>query len=178
MTRPQKNTMTKINTNTKTNTFREHIQIVIQETCDFWDIWWDWPTKRQLLRQWKRQSQRQVDGPWQRHDLVCELGWIVYIVDSCETWIQVYHCDLTIKSDTGQHLRFLQCLTNTDVLFETEGNLEGILCPNHHISDVIQRKGKSAHSSTLLRQRNVLIWDTHQLLIPTVQVMNFAMENN
>ena len=25
----------KINTNTKTNTFREHIQIVIQETCDF-----------------------------------------------------------------------------------------------------------------------------------------------
>ena len=52
------------------------------------------------------------------------------------TWIQVYHCDLTIKSDTGQHLQFLRCLTNTDILFETEGNLEGILCPNHHISDV------------------------------------------
>ena len=90
MTWPQKNTMTKINTNTKTNTFREHIQIVIKETCDFWDMsseWWGdmtWPTKRQSLKQWKRQSQRQIDGPWRRHDMVCELEWIVYILDSCE----------------------------------------------------------------------------------------------
>ena len=27
---------------TKTNTFREHIQRVIIETCDLWDIWSEW----------------------------------------------------------------------------------------------------------------------------------------
>ena len=36
----QKNIMTKTNTKTKTmtNTFREHIQRAIIETCDLWDI--------------------------------------------------------------------------------------------------------------------------------------------
>ena len=41
--------------------------------------------------------------------------------------------------------------------FSMEGNLERILCSNHHISKARQRKDKSAHSSTLLRQRNVLL---------------------
>ena len=90
MTWPQKKTMTKINTNTETNTFREHIQIVIRETCDFWNIWSEWwgdmtwPTKRQLLKEWKIQSQIQIDRPWQKHDMVCELEWIVYILHSWE----------------------------------------------------------------------------------------------
>ena len=45
---------------TKTNTFREHLQGAILETCDLWDIWSEWwgdmtwPTKRQ------RQRQRQI----------------------------------------------------------------------------------------------------------------------
>ena len=44
-----------------TNTFREHPQRAILETCDLWDIWSEWwgymtwPTKRQWQRQlqWK-----------------------------------------------------------------------------------------------------------------------------
>ena len=69
---------------------REHIQIVVEETCDFrdiWSEWWGdmtWPTKRQLLKQWKGQSQKEVDRPWHRHDMVCKLEWIVYISDSWE----------------------------------------------------------------------------------------------
>ena len=27
---------------TKTNTFREHLQWAILETCDLWDIWSEW----------------------------------------------------------------------------------------------------------------------------------------
>ena len=65
----QKKTMTKTNTKTKTmtktNTFREHLQRAILETCDLWDIWSEWwgdmtwPTKRQWQRQIQRQRQRQ-----------------------------------------------------------------------------------------------------------------------
>ena len=45
------NTNTKTKTKTKTNTFREHTQRAILETCDLWDIWserWGdmtWPKK-------------------------------------------------------------------------------------------------------------------------------------
>ena len=72
MTRPKKKTITKTKTKTKTktltktNTFREHLQRAIPETCDLWDIsleWWvdmTWPKKRQ----WQRQRQRQRQ--WQR----------------------------------------------------------------------------------------------------------------
>ena len=80
--------------NTKTNTFREHIQIVIQETCDFWDIWSEWwgdmtwSTKRQLLKQQKRQSQLQIDRPWQTHDMVCKLEWFFLHFRQLRTWIQ------------------------------------------------------------------------------------------
>ena len=39
-------TMTKTNTKTmtmtKTNTFREHFQRALLETCDLWDIWSEW----------------------------------------------------------------------------------------------------------------------------------------
>ena len=69
-----KNTMTMTTTNTKTmtmtmtmtNTFREHLQWAILETCDLWKIWSEWwgdmtwPKKRQ----WQRQIQRQRQ--WQR----------------------------------------------------------------------------------------------------------------
>ena len=30
-------------TMTKTNTFREHLQGAILETCDLWDNWSEWP---------------------------------------------------------------------------------------------------------------------------------------
>ena len=47
----------------KTNTFREHLQGAILETCDLWDTWSEWwgdrtwPKKRQwqIQRQWQRQ---------------------------------------------------------------------------------------------------------------------------
>ena len=61
-------TMTKTKTETMTNTFREHLQRAILETCDLWDIWSEWwgdttwPTKilwqRQRQRQWQWQRQR------------------------------------------------------------------------------------------------------------------------
>ena len=59
----QKKTVTKTNTKTKTNIFREHIQRAILETWDLWDIWLEWlghmtrPKKRQRQkqRQWQRQ---------------------------------------------------------------------------------------------------------------------------
>ena len=47
------------------NTFREHLQSAILETCDIWDIWSEWwgdmtwLTKRQCQRQTQRQRQRQ-----------------------------------------------------------------------------------------------------------------------
>ena len=40
--RTKKKTMTTTKTMTKTNTFREHLQWVILETCDLWDIWSEW----------------------------------------------------------------------------------------------------------------------------------------
>ena len=68
----KKKTMTKTNTKTKTmtksNTFREHLQWAILETCDLWDIWSEWwgdmtrPKKRQWQRQRQRQRQRHLDN--------------------------------------------------------------------------------------------------------------------
>ena len=37
-----KKTMTKTKTMIKSNTFREHLQRAIIETCDLWDIWSEW----------------------------------------------------------------------------------------------------------------------------------------
>ena len=34
--------MTKTKTKTKTNTLRQHLHRAILETCDLWDIWWEW----------------------------------------------------------------------------------------------------------------------------------------
>ena len=63
-----KKTTTKTNTKTKTmkmtNTFREHLQRAILETCNLWDIWSEWwgnmtwPTKRQQRRQTQWQWQK------------------------------------------------------------------------------------------------------------------------
>ena len=59
-------TNTKTETMTNTNTFREHLQRVILESCDLWYIWsgwWGdmtWPKKRQWQRQIQRQWQRQI----------------------------------------------------------------------------------------------------------------------
>ena len=61
--------LTKKKTMTKANTFRDHLQRAMLETCDFRDIWSEWrgnmtlPRKRQQQRQRQRQWQRQ----WQRH---------------------------------------------------------------------------------------------------------------
>ena len=48
--------------------------------------------------------------PWQRHDMTCELVWNCWHFRQFRTWIHDNHCDLTIESDTGQHLQYLQCL--------------------------------------------------------------------
>ena len=60
-------TKTKTKTMTKTNTFREHLQWAILETCDLWDIWSEWwgDMTRPKKRQWQRQRQRQIQR--QRH---------------------------------------------------------------------------------------------------------------
>ena len=82
-----KKTMTKTNTKTKTmtktNTFREHLQRAILETCDLWDIWSDWwgdmnwPKKRQWQRQWQRQRQ------WQKQiHLENTSTWLLYLCES------------------------------------------------------------------------------------------------
>ena len=58
---------------------------------------------------------------------------------------------------------------------------KNILCTKHWISDDRQRYGsKSAciHSSTLMRQWNVLNWSTLQCLIPSAKCINFATEKN
>ena len=78
-------------------------QRVTQETCDLWNIWseWlgnmSWPKKGQRLRK------------WQRHDMACELVWNCWHFRQLRTWIHDNRCDLTIKSDTGQHLQLLRC---------------------------------------------------------------------
>ena len=51
---------------TNTNTFREHLQRAILDTCDLWDIWSEWwgymtwPKKRQRQVQRQTQWQRQI----------------------------------------------------------------------------------------------------------------------
>ena len=60
----------------KTNTFKEHLQRAILETCDLWDIWSEWwgdktwPKKRQGQRQIQRQRQRRrqirVEKPFRK----------------------------------------------------------------------------------------------------------------
>ena len=42
MTKTNTETKTKTKTMTKTNTFKEHLQWAILETCDLWDIWSEW----------------------------------------------------------------------------------------------------------------------------------------
>ena len=50
--------------------------------------------------------QRQIQQPWQTHDMACEPVWNFR---QLRTWIHTNHCDLTIKSDTGRHSQFLRC---------------------------------------------------------------------
>ena len=58
-----------VKTMTKTNTFRQHLQRAILETCDLWDIWLEWwgdmtwPKKRQ----W--QTQRHLENTFKEQYL-------------------------------------------------------------------------------------------------------------
>ena len=76
------NKKTTTKTNTMTNTFREHLQRAILETCDLWDIWSEWwgDMTRPEKRQWQRRRQRQ----WEIHLETCDLWDTVYISDNWE----------------------------------------------------------------------------------------------
>ena len=49
---------------------------------------------------------------------------IVKISDSWEPEIMTIICEMTIKSDTGQHLQFLQCLLSTFLLTQMSNSNE------------------------------------------------------
>ena len=57
-----------------------------------------------------------------KHDMACELVLNCWPFRQLSTWLHDNHCDLTIKSHTGQHSQFLQCL----------------LRYIHHIPDILQ----------------------------------------
>ena len=45
-----------------------------------------------------------------KHDMACELVLNCWPFRQLSTWLHDNHCDLTIKSHTGQHSQFLKCL--------------------------------------------------------------------
>ena len=69
---------------------------VILETCNLWDIWWEWWGDMTWTKKWQLQIQR----PWQTH------LWNCWHFRQLRTWIHDNHYDLTIKSDTRQHSEF------------------------------------------------------------------------
>ena len=120
----KKMTNTKTKTKTMTKTFWEHLLRAILETCDLWDIcseWWEdmtWPKnwQRQIQRQWQRQRQRQRHL---RH-------WLQFW--QLRTWIHDNLCDLTIKSNTGQHLQFLRCILACMPWYMILYNVNTVIC--------------------------------------------------
>ena len=97
-------TNTETKTMTKTNTFREHLQRAILETCDLWDIWSEWwgdmtwPTKRQRQRQ--TQTQRQ---PWKL--VTFETLITILTIENLNSWKSVLP-----DNKEWQHSQFLRCL--------------------------------------------------------------------
>ena len=93
-------------TNTKTNTFRKHLQRATLETCELWDIWpewWGdmtWPTKRQWRRQWLRKTK------WL---MTFETLITILKIENLNSWKSL----LPDKSNTGQHSQFLPCFCTT-----------------------------------------------------------------
>ena len=123
----QKKTMTKAKaktktkTVTKTNTYREHLQRAILETCDLWNIWSEWwgdmtisdnfdnsENFKNFWQLWQFLttliSFDNFDNP--RDLWLLRLWWQFW---QLRTWIHSSLCYLTIKSDTGQHSQFLRC---------------------------------------------------------------------
>ena len=112
----QKTTMTKTNTKTitKTNTFREHLQRAILETCDLWDIWlkrWGDMTMTMTNTKTKTMTKTNTLRAPSKSD-PSDLWHLRHWLHSWQlkTWIHDNLCYLTIKSDTRQHSGFLRCL--------------------------------------------------------------------
>ena len=83
---------------------REHPKGAILETCDLWDIWSEWSEDMTWHKKTKKCKDNFGDLWHLRH-------WLQFW--QLRTWICENNCYLTIKSDSGQHLQFLQCLINT-----------------------------------------------------------------
>ena len=98
---PPKMTMpkTKINKLTMTNTFREHLQRLIRIV---WTLRYliRVMRKRNLIKD-KTQGQRQIQRPWQKHDMACELLLNYWPFRQLRTWLHDNHCDVIIKNQTG-----------------------------------------------------------------------------
>ena len=54
------------------------------------------------------------------HDMACELVRNCWHFTQLRTWIHYNNCDLTIKSDTGQHLQFLRCFLKKKISWNSE----------------------------------------------------------
>ena len=111
----QKMTSTKTNTKTitKTNTFREHLQRAILETCDLWDIWLKrWGDMTMTMTNTKTKTMTKTNtlrapSKSDPSDLWHLRHWLHFW--QLRTWFLDNLCYLTIKSDTGQHSQFLRC---------------------------------------------------------------------
>ena len=64
-----------------------------------------WHDQRPKIKDKDKKRQR----PWQTQDMACELVWNCWHFRQLRTWIHENYCNLTIKSDTEQHLQFLRC---------------------------------------------------------------------
>ena len=106
-------------TNTKTKTFWEHLLRAILETCDLWDICSECSEDMTLQKKDKYKKDKYKDKDNDKDILRTPKSnprdlWLV----TCDIWDTDYNsdnwepefiCDLTFKSDTGQHSQFLQC---------------------------------------------------------------------
>ena len=116
---------TKTKTVTMTNTFREHLQRAILETCDLWDIWSEWWGDMttsdnfdnfwqswQFWQLWQFLTTLTISDNFGNLRLVT-FEWLQFW--QLGTWIHDILCYLTIKSDTGQHSQFLRRLFGSEL---------------------------------------------------------------
>ena len=132
---------------TKTNTFGEHLQRAIPETCDLWDIWSDWwgdmtwPKKETMIKTNTKTETMTKTNTFREHlqrdprDLWDLRHWLQFW--QLRTWFHDNLCYQTIKSDTGQHSQFLRCLLLTRLplaLVPLAGSLQppNVSTSSHH----------------------------------------------
>ena len=99
----------------KINTFREHLQRAVPQTCDLCDIlqerWGDmtWHKKTMTKTNTKTKTNTVREYPERDpRDLWDLRHWLQFW--QLGTWFHDNLCYLTIKCDTGQHSQFLRCL--------------------------------------------------------------------